>query len=190
MRRTIRLIAALTFAGAASGGAQALPDVGAAKRAAQRSADAASARVAAQTGQAVPRSGPGSVPAVPTPRATSAPGADASAARTAPVTREVFAYSADGRRDPFFSLILTEDLRPLLSDLRLVGILYTTTGGRSVAIMRDLVTNAQYRVGTGSVLGRMRVAQIRPRAVIFSIDEFGLSRQDSLVLSDTTKVRN
>ena len=38
--------------------------------------------------------------------------------------REVFSYEAEGRRDPFFSLILTEDLRPLLSDLKLVGILY------------------------------------------------------------------
>jgi hypothetical protein len=35
----------------------------------------------------------------------------------------------------------------------------------------------------------MRVTQIRPRAVLFSIDEFGLSRQDSLVWSDSTKVR-
>ncbi len=141
---------------------------------------------------AAPRSGPGSVAAVPTapaPVAQFTPGAGPGGSAQ-PLTREVYAYSADGRRDPFFSLILTEDLRPLLSDLRLVGILYAASGGRSVAIMRDLMTNAQYRVGTGSVLGRMRVAQIRPRAVIFSIDEFGLSRQDSLVLSDTTKVRN
>ena len=60
----------------------------------------------------------------------------------------------------------------------------------ALAIMRDLQTNAQYRVSNGSTLGRMRVIQIRPRAVLFSIDEFGLSRQDSLVWSDTTKVRN
>ena len=106
------------------------------------------------------------------------------------MTRELFGYEAAGRRDPFFSLILTEDLRPLLSDLKLVGILYNAGGGRSVAIMRDLLTNAQYRVGLGQTLGRMRVAQIKPRGVIFSIEEFGLSRQDSLMLSsDSTKVR-
>lgn len=141
---------------------------------------------------AAPRSGPGSVAAVPGATAPALPPAQGAGpgGSAQPLTRELFAYSADGRRDPFFSLILTEDLRPLLSDLRLVGILYAAGGGRSVAIMRDLMTNAQYRVGTGSVLGRMRVAQIRPRAVIFSIDEFGLSRQDSLVLADTTKVRN
>ena len=64
----------------------------------------------------------------------------------APVTREVFTYDAAGRRDPFFSLILTEDLRPLLSDLKLVAVLYDASGRRSVAVMRDVATNAQYRV--------------------------------------------
>jgi hypothetical protein len=105
------------------------------------------------------------------------------------VTREVFAYADAGRRDPFFSLILTEDLRPLLSDLKLVGVLYEASGRRSVAIFRDLATNAQYRVQTGMPLGRMRVAQIKPKGVIFTIDEFGLSRQDSLMLSDSLKAR-
>jgi hypothetical protein len=108
----------------------------------------------------------------------------------APVTREVYEYAAEGRRDPFFSLILTEDLRPLLSDLKLVAVLYDASGRRSVAIMRDLATNAQYRVNSGQTIGRMRVAQIKPRVVIFTIDEFGLSRQDSLFLVDSTKVRN
>ena len=108
----------------------------------------------------------------------------------APVTREIFTYADEARRDPFFSLILTEDLRPLLSDLKLVGILYEASGRRSVAIMRDVQTNAQYRVNAGQTLGRMRVAQIKPRVVIFTIDEFGQSRQDSLFLVDSTKVRN
>jgi hypothetical protein len=131
------------------------------------------------------------VPASPTAGVPAAAGDSLAASRLgAPVTREMYAYEGEGRRDPFFSLILTEDLRPLLADLRLVGILYEPSGRRTVAIMRDLQTNAQYRVANGSTLGRMRVAQIRPHAVIFSIDEFGLSRQDSLVWSDTTKVRN
>jgi hypothetical protein len=106
------------------------------------------------------------------------------------VTREIFLYDQAGRRDPFFSLILTEDLRPLLTDLKLVGVLYEPSGRRSVAIFRDVQTNAQYRVLPGMTLGRMRVAQIKQRGVIFTIDEFGLSRQDSLMLSDSTKVRN
>jgi hypothetical protein len=38
-------------------------------------------------------------------------------------------------------------------------------------------------------LGRMRVALITRSAVIFSIEEFGLNRTDSLVLSKSSNVR-
>jgi hypothetical protein len=174
-----------------------IPNINAPKRAAQKAADATNANIAEQTGQALPtrgapaaapapaarpapRSGPASVPAVP---------ALPAAAAVPAVTREVFTYEAEGRRDPFYSLILTEDLRPLLSDLKLVGVLYEASGRRSVAIFRDIQTSLQYRVGQGQVLGRMRVAAIRPKGVVFTIDEFGLSRQDSLMLTDTTKVK-
>lgn len=111
-------------------------------------------------------------------------------AATKPIMREVFTYDAAGRRDPFASLMKTSELRPAISDLRLTGILYDPTGRRPIAVMRDLQTKAQYRVTTGMTLGRMRVSQIKPRSVIFSIEEFGINRQDSLVLGDSTKVRN
>ena len=104
-----------------------------------------------------------------------------------PVTREVYSYEPEGRRDPFYSLILTTELRPLISDLKLVAVLYDATGRRSVAILRDLQTNEQYKATVGLTLGRMRVSQIKPRAVLFSIDEFGLNRLDSLFLADSTK---
>ena len=55
--------------------------------------------------------------------------------------------------------------------------------------LRDLFTNAQYRVTTGATLGRMRISAIKLMSVVFTIDEFGTTRQDSLVLRDTTKVR-
>ncbi len=105
------------------------------------------------------------------------------------IMREAFDYDGGGRRDPHFSLLGTAELRPTVSDLRLVGILYDESGRRPVAIMRDLQTNTQYRVTTGMQLGRLRVALIKRRAVIFSIEEFGLNRQDSLVLGDSSKVR-
>ena len=92
------------------------------------------------------------------------------------------------RRDPFVSLLLTNELRPTMSDLRLTGILFDPNG-HSVATLRDIGTNTQYRVATGSVLGRMRVSSIRLKTVVFTIDEFGMNRQDSLVLGDSTKVR-
>jgi hypothetical protein len=104
------------------------------------------------------------------------------------VMRETFAYSRDARRDPFISLMTTSDLRPTMSDLRLTGILYDLSGRRPVAILRDLA-GGQWRVTTGMTLGRMRVAQIKPKTVIFTIEEFGFSRNDSLLLGDTTRVR-
>ena len=168
-------------------------DINAPKNAALKAVAAENAQLAAQTGQDVavaqPISGPGSVPsgALPTP-ASNARALENLSANA--VTREVYSYGGVGRRDPFYSLILTDDLRPLISDLRLVGILYETSGGRAVAVMRDLQTNAQYRVQNGQSLGRMRVTQIRQKAVLFTIEEFGLSRQDSLVWTDTLKVRN
>jgi hypothetical protein len=171
-------------------------DLEAPKRAAQKAVaaenaqlDAQMAPVAASNESAAPISGPGSVPSGALPAPASALSA-AAASASAGVTREVYGYAGAGRRDPFYSLILTDDLRPLLSDLRLVGILYESSGRRAVAVMRDLQTNAQYRVANGQALGRMRVTQIRPRAVMFSIEEFGLSRQDSLVWTESTKVRN
>jgi hypothetical protein len=203
--RSLFLAGAVLALAASPAAAQRLPDITAPKRAANRAADAQDQQLAAETGQQVKlRSGPATAPTAAPAPAAHAPAPDAkgttivgvapksaqSLAKVPPVTREVFSYDAAGRRDPFFSLILTDDLRPLLSDLKLVGVLYSPGNGRSVAIFRDIQTNAQYRVQTGAPLGRMRVAQIKPRGVIFTIDEFGLSRQDSLMLmTDTTKVR-
>ena len=105
------------------------------------------------------------------------------------INREVFTYDAAGRRDPFASLLMTSDLRPLFSDLLLVVINYDPQGRNSVAIMRDATTKEQYRVRQGQLIGRMRVAAIEPKRVMFTIDEFGFSRQETLVIGDTTKVR-
>ena len=103
------------------------------------------------------------------------------------IMREVFDYSAEGRRDPFFSLLTTAELRPNVADLTLVGVLLDAR--RPIAVMREAGTNTQYRVTVGMMLGRMRVAEIKRRTVIFSIEEFGLNRLDSLMLGDTTKAR-
>jgi hypothetical protein len=103
--------------------------------------------------------------------------------------REVFDYTVQGRRDPFFSLLATGDLRPMLADLKLTTILYDLSGRRPVAVMNDVSTNMQYRVTTGMMLGRMRVTRILPRKVIFAIEEFGFSRADSLVLVDKPQTR-
>lgn len=102
------------------------------------------------------------------------------------IYREVFEYERDGRRDPFVSLLTTNELRPTLGDLKLTGILFDHSGRHSIATLHDQTNNAQYRVTVGSVLGRMRVTAIQPLTVVFTIDEFGTTRKDSLVLRDST----
>ena len=103
--------------------------------------------------------------------------------------RETFEYERTGRRDPFVSLMTTSDLRPLVSDLRLVAVALDPLGKNSVAILRDLGTKDQYRIRVGQSLGRMRVANITQKAVVFTIEEFGYSRQETLALSDSKQER-
>ena len=102
--------------------------------------------------------------------------------------REVFSYVTNGRRDPFFSLLKSSELRPMLSDLKLVAVVYDP-GGRSVAMLRDRSTKEQYRARVGQTLGRMRVAQIHPKSVTFTLEELGFSRQEVLALNDSTTER-
>ena len=105
------------------------------------------------------------------------------------ITREAYTYPGAGRRDPFVSLMNTEQLRPLLVDLKLVAIAFDPAGRNSVAVLRDMSTKEQYRVKVGQEIGRMRVAAIREKNVVFGIEEFGYSRQESLAMTDSTKVR-
>jgi hypothetical protein len=105
------------------------------------------------------------------------------------VTREVYEYPGVGRRDPFVSLMNSEEIRPLLADLKLVAVAFDPLGRNSVAVLRDISSKEQYRVKVGQEIGRMRVAGIREKSVIFGIEEFGYSRQETLAMSDSTKVR-
>lgn len=105
--------------------------------------------------------------------------------------REVFRYDDGGRRDPMVSLMNTSDLRPLITEVQVVGIIYDEEGMNHVAILRNTVDKkTQYHVKLGQMLGRMKVTQITRREVVFTIDEFGFSRQERLsVKPDTTAKR-
>jgi hypothetical protein len=99
------------------------------------------------------------------------------------LVREVFAYEGGGR-DPFISLLRSGDVRPLIADLKLVTVVYDGVyPGRSVAVLRDVITSRRYRVKTGDIVGRLKVTQIRPREVVFTVQEFGYERQQTLQLS-------
>lgn len=106
------------------------------------------------------------------------------------ISRETFDYARTGRRDPYASLMTSSEIRPLISDLKLTSVAYDSTGQHSVAILRDLVTKERYMLKVGQQLGRLRVANIKYKSVVFSIDEFGYNRQETLQMSsDTTKAR-
>jgi hypothetical protein len=109
---------------------------------------------------------------------------DSGAPTTPPsLVREVFAFEGAGR-DPFLSLIATGDVRPLITDVRLVAVYYDARyPARSVAVLRDVTTTKIYRVKPGEIIGRLRTTQIRPREVIFTVQEFGYERQETLTLS-------
>jgi hypothetical protein len=135
-----------------------------------------------------------SPPPAPDPRKPAVPAAPVPAVDSGPkvlINREVFSYDGDGRRDPFVSLLTTSDLKPLLTDLKLVGVAYDPRGQNSVAVLRDITSRDQYKVRVGQTIGRMRVAAIQPKAVIFTIEEFGYSRQELLPIAppDSSKMR-
>jgi hypothetical protein len=108
-----------------------------------------------------------------------------------PLQREVFRYSDRGRRDPMVSLMNSEDLRPLLQDLVLIGLIYDAGGRNSQATFKDLTDATKiYRVRVGQTIGRLTVSQITARDVEFTIEEFGFSRRERLPLKpDTTATR-
>ncbi len=133
-------------------------------------------------------------PAAGTPAANAVPApiAAPAAAPAAPelvINRETYTYPDAGRRDPFVSLMNTEEIRPLIGDLKLVAIAFDPAGRNSVAVLRDITTKEQYRVRVGQEIGRMRVAAIHEKNVVFGIEEFGFSRQESVAMNDSTKVR-
>jgi hypothetical protein len=85
------------------------------------------------------------------------------------LVREAFSYQGGGR-DPFLSLLRSGDVRPMITDLKLVAVVYDDRyTARSVVVLRDITTGKRYRAKAGDVIGRLRVTQIRPRAVVFTV---------------------
>jgi len=117
------------------------------------------------------------------PVAAQRPERDTTAAQPQSLIREVFAYEGGGR-DPFMSLLKSGDVRPLISDLKLTTVVYDGRfASRSVAVLRDITNRRIYRVKAGDIIGRLKVTQIRPREVVFTVQEFGFERQETLSLA-------
>lgn len=102
------------------------------------------------------------------------------------LTREVFNYPADGRRDPFEPLSAGDELGPRFEDLRLAGIIYSPERG-SMAVMVDAATGRRYRVWEGDVIGGARLVRVHPDRAEFQVTVFGVSRRDTLRLKTQDK---
>jgi hypothetical protein len=98
------------------------------------------------------------------------------------VLRETFSYSGSAR-DPFQSLLASAKVGPEIGDLLLVGIYQDLRyASNSVAVLRDKSSGRRYKLRVGDQLGRLKVAQIRERDVVFTVEDFGYERQETLSL--------
>jgi len=110
---------------------------------------------------------------------TVSPPAAPSAAPDLTYRREIFVYPTSSRRNPFISLIESEDAGPEFDNLDLVGIIFGGSAG-SVATLIDRATEKRHRVRRGDVVGNARVVEIRPDAVVFQVSRFGLTSSETL----------
>jgi type II secretory pathway component PulC len=90
--------------------------------------------------------------------------------------REVFEYSAAGRRNPFRPLTVFNTGGPRFDDLELTGIVYSPEVG-SVVVVADRTNERRYKLREGERVGTARVLEIRPDEVVFAITTLGGSRQ-------------
>jgi len=104
-------------------------------------------------------------------------------AREIDVLREAFAY-AGGTRDPFSSLMNKDKSGPEIGDLDLVGVyLDLRTPSNNVVVLREKATTGKrHKMRVGDQLGRSRLTQIRARDAVFTIQDFGFERQETLSL--------
>jgi hypothetical protein len=71
-----------------------------------------------------------------------------------------------------------------LPDLQLVGIYQDLAyNSNSVAVLRDRTDNRRFKLRVGDQLGRLKVAQIRQKDVVFIVEDFGFERQETLSLT-------
>ena len=96
--------------------------------------------------------------------------------------REVFSYTGEGRRDPFAPLTGTDAIGPLFEDLRLHGILYSADPRTSVVLIYD-GAKKPYRLHVGDVIGNARIASIEKTRVKFTVQSYGLVREEVMNLA-------
>jgi hypothetical protein len=122
------------------------------------------------------------MPAVDSAMANAGPQDSAQKARDLELSRETFAYSG-AARDPFNSLLNMAKNGPELADLQLVGIYQNLRApSGSIAVFREKDGGKRHKLRAGDQVGRSRLVQIRERDVVFTIEDFGFERQETLSL--------
>ncbi|CAN5363854.1 hypothetical protein BH23GEM4_BH23GEM4_19660 [soil metagenome] len=99
--------------------------------------------------------------------------------------REVFQYPRGGRPDPFRSLLGTGALGVRVEDVTLRGVVHDPDPRQSVAILVVAGSDRPIRARVGDRVGGMRILAIHPRRVDLLVEEFGVSRRESLHLRTT-----
>lgn len=145
-------------------------------------ASAAPAPEIAQPAPAAAAQPSAAMPAVDSSTANAGAQDSAQKAKDLELSRETFAYSGSAR-DPFNSLLNMAKNGPELADLQLVGIYQNLRApSGSIAVFREKDGGKRHKLRAGDQVGRSRLVQIRERDVVFTIEDFGFERQETLSL--------
>jgi len=104
--------------------------------------------------------------------------------------REVFQYQRNARPDPFRSLLGSVNVGVRVEDLALRGIVFNENPRESVAILVENGSSRRIRARMGERIGAITVVAIHPRRVDLIIEDFGISRRESLYLKAETETGN
>ncbi len=125
---------------------------------------------------------PAATPAKPAAKPEDAAATDLKDPAQSEVLRESFSYGG-AARDPFASLIKSNRGGPELTDLQLVAIYEDLrSSANSIAVLREKNGGKRHKLRVGDQIGRLKVAQVRSKDVVFTISDFGYERQETLSL--------
>ena len=108
--------------------------------------------------------------------------------------REVFVYPSFDRVNPFQPLLATDTGGPRYERLRLSGIIYAETPGRSVATVSTSVAaigadgtitaniGDSYYLKVGQTIGNTTVVEINPESIEVDVEEFGVTDRRTMRL--------
>lgn len=99
-----------------------------------------------------------------------------------------FVYSSFGKRDPFLPIALPEIDGISMDELRLVAIIWNSK--EPMAILQDVRSeDVSYNLQEGDRVINGKLSKILPNEVIFTLTEFGVTRNFSMILPHLTEAR-